>query len=124
MHSIRSAAEASCWARISASWGRYSPNSTTSGLSTVPQSHRGIRSGSPACLERTSPIGYRARQSRHTEYEIEPCTSISSTEPARACSRSTFWVMTASSSPARSSSASTSCARFGCLSSSVWKRSP
>ena len=45
-------------------------------------------------------------------------------EPARACSRSTFCVITASSRPSRSSSASTSCARLGCLSSSVWKRSP
>ena len=45
MHSSTSADAASRWARRSAAWGRYSPNSTTSGLSTAPQSHRGILLG-------------------------------------------------------------------------------
>ncbi len=47
MHSIRSAPAASASARVSASTGRYSPNSTTSGLSGRPHSQRGTPSGIP-----------------------------------------------------------------------------
>ncbi len=45
MHSIRSAPAASASACVTASAGRYSPNSTTSGFSGAPQSHRGTPSG-------------------------------------------------------------------------------
>ena len=44
---------------------------------------------------------------------IEPCTSITSSLPARSCRRSMFCVITARTSPRRSSSASARCAAFG-----------
>ena len=50
---------------------------------------------------------------------IEPCTSTTSLLPARVCSRSMFWVTTASTRPACSSAASVTWAEFGSAASSV-----
>ena len=55
------------------------------------------------------------RQVVQLEVAIEPWTSITRSEPALLCRRSMFWVITASSSPRASSSASASWAPFGLL---------
>ena len=70
----------------------------------------------------TSASSKLAWQLVQEEVAIEPCTSTTRSEPAARCSRSTFWVITASSRPRRSSSASASWAGFGRLSPSIAKR--
>ena len=65
-----------------ASTGRYSPNSTTPGLSgraAIAPRHP-VR-GSPSCRARTSPNSYRTPQTRQTDWAIEPCTSTRFARP-------------------------------------------
>ena len=122
MHSSRSAPVASADARSIAASSSSSPNSTTSGFSGRPQSHRGTPSTASSSRRRVSASDTRAPHARHEAVEIEPCTSITSREPAAACRPSMFWVITASSRPAASSAASARWAPFGRLPSSVAKR--
>ena len=113
MHSSRSASAASCVARSSAASARNSPNSTTSGFSGRPQAHSGT--GACSSCASTPADATRSPHDRHAHVAIEPCTSMSSRVPARRCSMSMFCVMTASSSPRRSSSTRARCAPLGSL---------
>ena len=125
MHSSRPAPRQSSWARSKASRGRTSPNRTTSGRIGAPQaSQPGTPSADSRRRSRTTPSSARSPQAEHEQVAIEPWTSTSSRVPARRWSMSTFWVITACSSPARSIRTSARWAGLGRLPSSVAKRSP
>src|SRR5215218_983483 len=115
--SIRSAPSASSVARSIASSGSISPKRTTSGLTAPPHS---AQSATPRASKRASirSSPKDAPQSVQEEDSIDPCTSITFSEPAARCRRSMFWVITPSIRPCRSSSASAACARLGSLSAS------
>ena len=124
MQSIRSASAASAVASAIASSGSISPNSTTFGLSGVMQvAHSGV--GVPsASIRLTSSYPTLPPHISQTHHSIEPCTSITFSEPAARWRRSMFWVMTPRTIPRRSSSATASWAGFGWISESIAKRCP
>ncbi len=85
----------------------------TPGFSTSPQWTQSGAGAPRAARERRRRL--RSRGScRHSAERIEPCTSTTSRLPARECSVSMFCVTTACTRPRRSSSASATCAAFGC----------
>ena len=91
----RGVAGTSSSARSIASAGRSSPNMTTPGLRIVPQAGQSgaSRDSSWARTVSSGSVARRTRGSRNSR--IDPCTSTTSTLPARAWSRSMFWVTTA-----------------------------
>ena len=101
MHSIRSAPAASAPPARSPRPGGARRTARRRASAAAPQSQRGTPSGSASSRRAHvfQLIPYAADETRR--WAIEPCTSISSRVPARACSRSMFCVITASSSPAR-----------------------
>src|ERR1043165_674505 len=90
-------------ARASASSGSISPNQTTSGRSNAPHSQRGGSAANGSGAART-----RCSRTQRTRKWL-PCSSTTSSEPARACSASTFCVTTTASE----SAATARCAAFG-----------
>ena len=111
------APRASWVARSIAPAGKSSPKSTTPGLSASPQCGH-VGTGLAASCASTASAGSLQRQPRHCADRIDPCTSTTSSLPARLWSVSMFCVTTAWTRPLRSSSASARCAAFGSASRS------
>ncbi len=116
--SIRSARAASDSASAIAAAGNISPNRTTSGFTYPPHLEQIAAPSSPNSRS-TSSIGTSAPQPWQLAVRIEPCTSITRSDPAFVCNVSMFWVINPSSNPRRSSSASARWAPLGCLSPSI-----
>src|SRR3954462_9997593 len=81
-HTIRSASAASAYARLIASSGSISPNSTTSGFRGVMHAGHSGAPGRPAGIPTTRWSDARPPHSGHTLHSIDPCTSITFDDPA------------------------------------------
>src|SRR3990172_1560974 len=101
---VRASSSACTWA----SHGIGSPNRTTLGLRISPQAHRGTSPG-----DHRSRVGYLFQQYTHISSSRFPWYSITRREPAAWWRPSTFWVMTARTTPVFSRAANPWCAALG-----------
>ena len=108
MASMRSQFRAARSARAMSSGTRPWPKEIVADFRMPPHVRHG-GSSSPACTRASArSIGARSPHARHTTSRVVPCTSTTraGVEPAAWCRPSTFWVMSVSSLPRRSSATS------------------